>query len=70
IDPARVPEKPFSPDIPKVILIGFVISIGCSFGAALIREQLDRSFHDAGDVEVTLGLRVLATIPTIEQKTA
>ena len=70
IDPARVPEKPFSPDVPKVLLIGFVISIGCSFGAAIIREQMDRSFHDAGDVEVTLGLRVLATIPTIEQKTA
>jgi polysaccharide chain length determinant protein (PEP-CTERM system associated) len=68
IDPARVPEKPFSPDIPKVLLIGFVIAIGCSFGAAIIREQLDRSFHDAGDVEVTLGLRVLATIPKIEEK--
>lgn len=70
IDPARVPEKPFSPDIPKVLLIGFVISIGCSFGSAIIREQMDRSFHDAGDVEVTLGLRVLATIPTIKQETA
>jgi polysaccharide chain length determinant protein (PEP-CTERM system associated) len=66
IDPARVPEKPFSPDIPKVLLIGFAIAIGCSFGSAFIREQMDRSFHDAGDVEVTLGLRVLATIPTIE----
>jgi uncharacterized protein involved in exopolysaccharide biosynthesis len=70
IDPARVPEKPFSPDIPKVLLIGFILSIGCSFGAAIVREQLDRSFHDAGDVEVTLGLRVLATIPSIEQKIA
>jgi uncharacterized protein involved in exopolysaccharide biosynthesis len=67
IDPARVPETPFSPNIPKVLLIGFVISIGCGFGAALIREQLDRSFHDAGDVEVTLGLRVLATIPKIQE---
>ncbi|MGZ6191970.1 MAG: GumC family protein, partial [Syntrophales bacterium] len=70
IDPARTPEKPFWPNIPKVFLIGFVLSIGFSFGCAIIREQLDRSFHDAGDVEVTLGLRVLATIPTIEQKTA
>jgi polysaccharide chain length determinant protein (PEP-CTERM system associated) len=70
IDPARVPEKPFSPDIPKVLLIGFVISIGCSFGSTIIREQMDRSFHDAGDVEVTLGLRVLATIPKIEGRAA
>jgi uncharacterized protein involved in exopolysaccharide biosynthesis len=70
IDPARVPEKPFSPDIPKVLLIGFVLSIGCGFGSAIVREQLDRSFHDAGDVEVTLGLRVLATIPKIEETAA
>jgi polysaccharide chain length determinant protein (PEP-CTERM system associated) len=70
IDPARLPEKPFSPDIPKVLLIGFVVSIGCSFGAAIIREQMDRSFYDAGDVEVTLGFRVLATIPRIEEKAA
>ncbi len=70
IDPARVPEKPFSPDIPKVLLIGFVISLGCSFGATIIREQMDRTFHDAGDVEVTLGRRVLATIPRIEEKAA
>jgi len=67
VDPARIPEKPFSPDIPKVLLIGFVLSIGCGFGSAIVREQLDRSFHDAGDVEVTLGLRVLATIPKIEE---
>jgi len=70
IDPARVPEKPFSPDIPRVLLIGLALSIGCAFGSAIIREQLDRSFHDAGDVELTLGLRVLATIPSIEKKAA
>ncbi len=70
IDPARIPEKPFSPDIPKVLLIGFILSIGCGFGLAIIREQMDRSFHDAADVEVTLGLRVLATIPKIEENAA
>ena len=70
IDPARLPEKPFWPDIPKVLLIGLALSIGCSFGLAFIREQMDRSFYDAGDVELTLGLTVLATIPKIEEKTA
>ena len=70
IDPARLPEKPFSPDIPKVLLIGLALSIGGSFGLAFIREQMDRSFHDAGDAEATLGLKVLATIPKIEEKTA
>jgi len=66
IDPARLPEKPFSPDIPKVFLIGLVLCLGCSFGMVIIREQMDTTFHDAGDVEATVGLRVIATIPRIE----
>jgi uncharacterized protein involved in exopolysaccharide biosynthesis len=70
IDPARLPEKPFSPDIPKVFLIGLVLCLGCSFGMVIVREQLDTTFHDAGDVEVTLGLRVIATIPRIEREAA
>jgi uncharacterized protein involved in exopolysaccharide biosynthesis len=68
IDPARVPEKPFSPDILKIILIGLLAGIGGGLGLAFIREQMDRSFHDAGDVEITLGLNVLSTIPNIEDK--
>ncbi|MDP1992307.1 MAG: GNVR domain-containing protein [Syntrophales bacterium] len=69
IDPARVPEKPFSPDIPKILLIGLLAGIGSGFGLAFFREQMDRSFHDSGDVEIALGLKVLATIPRIEEKT-
>jgi uncharacterized protein involved in exopolysaccharide biosynthesis len=70
IDPARVPEKPFSPDVPKIILIGLLAGLGGGFGLAFFREQMDRSFHESGDVEITLGLRVLATIPMIEDKAA
>jgi polysaccharide chain length determinant protein (PEP-CTERM system associated) len=65
IDPARKPEKPFSPNIPKILLIGLCAGIGCGFGLAFLREQLDRSFHDAGDAETALGLKVLAVIPRI-----
>ena len=70
IDPARVPEKPFSPDVNKILLIGLLAGLGGGFGLAFFREQLDRSFHDSGDVEVTLGLKVLATIPKIDEKAA
>ena len=68
IDPARTPEKPFSPDIPKILLISLLAGLGGGLGAAFLREQMDRSFHDAADVEITLGLKVLATIPKIENK--
>jgi polysaccharide chain length determinant protein (PEP-CTERM system associated) len=70
IDPARIPEKPFSPNIPKILLIGFMAAVGGGIGLALLREQMDRSFHDAEDVEMTLGLKVLANIPKIESKVA
>jgi polysaccharide chain length determinant protein (PEP-CTERM system associated) len=70
IDPARTPEKPFFPDVNKILLIGLLAGIGGGFGLAFFREQLDRSFHDSGDVEVTLSLKVLATIPRIDEKTA
>jgi polysaccharide chain length determinant protein (PEP-CTERM system associated) len=70
IDPARIPEKPVQPDIPKVLLIGLLAGLGFGFGGIFVREQLDRSFRDPEDAEVTLGLKVLATIPKIGSKAA
>jgi polysaccharide chain length determinant protein (PEP-CTERM system associated) len=70
IDPARIPEKPFSPDIPKLLLIGLFAAIGSGFALALFREQMDRSFHNSGDVETTLGLKVLAIVPRIGENAA
>jgi len=68
IDPARVPEDPFSPDVPKILLISLFAGLAGGLALAFIREQLDRSFHDAADVELSLGIKVLATIPKIEEK--
>jgi uncharacterized protein involved in exopolysaccharide biosynthesis len=70
IDPARIPEKPFSPNIPRNILFGLLLGMGLGFGMAFFREQMDRSFKDAEDLETTLGFKVLANIPKIEKKAA
>jgi len=70
IDPARVPEKPFKPDIFKVLLIGLALGLGSGLGMTFLREQMDRSFRDAEDLETTLGLKVLANIPIIEKEAA
>jgi polysaccharide chain length determinant protein (PEP-CTERM system associated) len=68
IDPGRTPGMPFKPDIPKILLFGLLLGIGSGFGLAFFREQMDRSFRDAEDLEATLGLKVLANIPKIEKK--
>jgi polysaccharide chain length determinant protein (PEP-CTERM system associated) len=70
IDPARIPEKPFSPNIPRNLLFGVLLGMGLGFGIAFFREQMDRSFKDAEDLETTLGFKVLANIPKIEKKAA
>ena len=70
VDPARVPEKPFKPDIQKILLFGFLLGMGSGFGLAFMREQMDRSFRDAEDLEATLGFKVLANIPKIDKKAA
>jgi polysaccharide chain length determinant protein (PEP-CTERM system associated) len=70
IDPGRIPEKPFRPDIPKILLFGLLLGMGSGFGLAFFREQMDRSFRDAEDLETTLGFKVLTNIPKIEKKAA
>jgi polysaccharide chain length determinant protein (PEP-CTERM system associated) len=70
IDPARTPGAPFKPDIPQVLLFGFLLGLGSGVGLTFFREQMDRSFRDAGDLEATLGFKVIANIPKIEKKAA
>jgi polysaccharide chain length determinant protein (PEP-CTERM system associated) len=70
IDPARIPGMPFKPDIPKILLFGLLLGLGSGFGMAFFREQMDRSFRDAEDLEATLGLKVIANIPKVESKAA
>ena len=68
IEPAIIPEKPFAPDKKKILLISLFAGLASGLALAFMREQLDRSFHDADDVEISLGIKVLATIPKIEEK--
>jgi polysaccharide chain length determinant protein (PEP-CTERM system associated) len=68
VDPAKKPEKPFSPDILRILLIGLGAGIGGGLAVAYLREQMDQSFHDVGDVETSLGLKVLAAIPRMGEE--
>jgi polysaccharide chain length determinant protein (PEP-CTERM system associated) len=70
VDPARIPQKPSSPDIQKILLFGLLLGMGSGFGLAFFREQMDHSFRDAEDLETTLGFKVLTNIPKVEKKAA
>jgi polysaccharide chain length determinant protein (PEP-CTERM system associated) len=65
IDPARMPERPVSPDRPQFYLGG--VFGGLLVGLALVSllEYRDSSFRTDTDIVTVLALPVLATIPAI-----
>lgn len=65
IDPARLPEKPYKPDRLKILLIGFVLSIGAGVGTAYLKESSDRSVRNAEALALATAFPVLGTIPEI-----
>jgi polysaccharide biosynthesis transport protein len=67
IEPARIPLAPVSPDKVKITLMGFMLALVLGSATVLLVEILDNSFKRVEDVETALGLKVLATIPKIEQ---
>ena len=63
LDPARVPEKPVSPDRPKLYLIAMFAALGIGIGLAATAEYFDRTLKNEADVRAALNLMVLATVP-------
>jgi polysaccharide chain length determinant protein (PEP-CTERM system associated) len=70
IDPARIPEKPMQGKVFRILLLGLFTGIVCGLGMAFVREEMDRSFRDAEDLEATMEFKVLANIPRIQKKAA
>ena len=67
VDPARVPEKPFSPNRPLFYAGGALLSLGLGVGLALARE-----FHTGallGEWEIPEGVSILGRVPIIVQAT-
>jgi polysaccharide chain length determinant protein (PEP-CTERM system associated) len=68
IDPARLPERPYSPNRLQLNLMG--VGIGLAFGLGLVAllEVRDRTFKSDEDLALVLGLPVLAVIPLMESE--
>jgi polysaccharide chain length determinant protein (PEP-CTERM system associated) len=67
LDPARLPEKPTSPNRPQLQSLGLAAGIG--FGVALMAliEYLDKTIKSEADVMAALNLLVLATVPVLPE---
>jgi uncharacterized protein involved in exopolysaccharide biosynthesis len=65
LDPARLPERPSSPDRPRIYLLGIIGALAVGLGCAVGAEYFDRSMRSEEDVRMALNLPVLATIPLL-----
>jgi polysaccharide chain length determinant protein (PEP-CTERM system associated) len=63
VDPASLPERPISPDRPRIILMG--VGAGLALGVLLVGflEYRDTSFRSRDDIITVLALPVLAVVP-------
>jgi len=66
LDPARLPEKPFSPNRLRLTLYGMAIGLAVGIALIVLLEYRDRSFKTDDEVVRVLGLPVLAVVPLME----
>ena len=65
IDAARLPEKPVSPNVPAILIIGLILGLGAGVGSAAFREYGDQAAHGIETLARATALPVLAAIPEI-----
>ena len=65
LDPARLPERPASPNRDRLYMLSIILALAVGFGSAAGAEYLDRGLRSEDDVRLALALPVLATIPVI-----
>lgn len=62
----RLVPFPVEPDKVKLTLLGIILSLGIGFGLVMLAIFMDRSFTAVDDIERTLGLAVIGTLPVIQ----
>ena len=65
LDPARVPEQPFSPNRTRMNLMGAIAGLALGLGLVALLEYRDTTLRSDDDVLSTLNLPVLAVIPLL-----
>ena len=68
LDPANLPQKPFKPDVRKLLSMGLMLALACGVGLAFLREYLDPTFWSVKDLESVVELPVLVSVPVVNTK--
>ena len=69
LDPARLPERPTSPNRQQLHLMGIGLAVGLGLALAALMEYLDKTLKSEMDVRAALNLVVLAGIPVLQGPT-
>jgi polysaccharide chain length determinant protein (PEP-CTERM system associated) len=65
LDPARVPQRPFSPNRPRMIGMASALGLALAAGIAALVEYRDTTLKTDDDVVTALALPVLAVVPVM-----
>lgn len=65
VDPAELPDRPYSPRTNLNILLGLIIGLLSGAAVAFLLEQLDESIMAPHDLEKKLGIPLLGSIPLL-----
>jgi succinoglycan biosynthesis transport protein ExoP len=65
VQPASLPLSPISPDRKKMALLGLVLGLALGASVIILMELMDDSYKTVEQVQESLKLQVLATIPRI-----
>jgi capsular exopolysaccharide synthesis family protein len=68
IDPARLPDSPFSPKTTRNLIMGAFLGLTLGVGMALLLEYLDDSIKTPDDVERACQLPSLGFLPLLDTK--
>jgi uncharacterized protein involved in exopolysaccharide biosynthesis len=67
LDPARLPERPTSPNRPQLHSLGLLAGISLGVALMVVIEYLDKTLKSEADVTAALNLLVLATVPILPE---
>ena len=68
LDPARMPERPFSPDRHSINMMGIFAGLGIGLALVGLLEYRDSSFKTDDEVAAVLQLPVLAVVPAMKSE--